>query len=118
MRRAALGLALVAIASSLTARALDADTLAGAWQVTWENQSRNLLTLKAHGDRLAGSYTSDDGSSCATYGRVTARRLELHVLCPNWSIDMDGTPAADGKTVAGTYFAYGNSRGQFNMARP
>ena len=94
--------------------------LSGKWTVTWlDNGSRNKMTLTQTADRLSGQYTNDSNDVCSVSGtlNVEGRSLRLQITCPKWDIKMDGHYSADGKTVVGSYLAYGSSAGGFQMSR-
>ncbi len=93
--------------------------MAGAWTAVWDNNTKNVLSLAASNGQLTGTYVNDAGASCGVSGTLDSQtgHVALHVNCPGWDIDMEGTLAADGQTVAGTYLAYGNSKGQFSLSR-
>ena len=81
-------------------------TLAGQWQVTWVQTTRNpqnALDLMTDGNAVHGVYTDDAGQSCNVSGSTTAdeNSVGLHVTCPAFTIDMVGQISADGREITG-----------------
>lgn len=112
----------VMVAVSVTAVMAEQATvdLSGKWTVVWlDNGSRNQMTLTQSADRLSGQYTNDSKEICSVSGTLSMERrnLTLQITCPKWDIKMDGQYSADGKIVVGSFLAYGNSTGGFQMSR-
>jgi len=96
-----------------------ADDLAGRWNVTWSNTSKNELSLASKNGRLSGTYRNDDNDSCSVTGNFLAsnQHAAIQIVCPKWDIRMQGTASKDGKTVRGSYQAYVDGVGKFVMTR-
>ncbi len=105
----------------LTASQTDAADLAGRWLIRWGDnpKNENALSLSGRNDRLAGTYINDSKNSCTVTGNINQQSGEfaLTIVCPAWDIRMQGSKATDGKSAAGSYQAYVNSRGKFTMRK-
>jgi hypothetical protein len=95
------------------------DALGGRWVVSWGNNTKNALSLNIQNGKVSGAYTNDSKDSCPTTGtfKENTRDLLLHVACPRWSIEMQGSASTDLSAVSGSYRAYGNASGAFAMRR-
>lgn len=104
-----------------SATAADLDQLAGDWSVTWDKDSKNSnkLALRVVGSRLTGTYANDKAQSCPVSGDYLprGRSITLFVRCPDWNIYMRGKVAENATGIGGTYEAYGDSQGTFEIAR-
>jgi hypothetical protein len=96
-----------------------ADDLAGRWNVTWSNTSKNVMSLANKGGRLSGSYESDDKESCSVTGNFlpSNQHLAIQIVCPKWDIRMQGTASKDSQTIRGNYQAYVDGVGKFVMTK-
>jgi hypothetical protein len=84
---------------------LTTSALAGSWIISFDNGTHNALALTTTGGRLAGTYVSDDNSSCPVTGTLAApaRAVSLHVRCLTLDFTMQGTASPDGREIAGRY---------------
>jgi len=115
-------LAILCLAAAIPGRAfaVDSSDLTGHWTITWlANNTTNGVTLKAKGSRLSGNYINDDGASCPVHGTVYALKnvVTIQVACPRWDIRMEGQSQPDGRTISGTYRAYADAAGDFQMEK-
>jgi len=106
---------------AMTAGQTGAAELAGRWLIRWDDnpKNENALSLSARNDRLTGTYINDSKNSCTVTGNINVRTQEfaLTIVCPAWDIRMHGSGAGDGRSAAGSYQAYVNSRGKFTMRK-
>jgi hypothetical protein len=104
-----------------SAFALTPAEFAGRWSVTWDNSSKNNMTLAVSGERFSGTYTNDAGASCSVTGNFLAAAataaVAFQIVCPLWDIRMDGRSTADGKSINGSYRAYVDGSGPFSMVK-
>jgi hypothetical protein len=129
---------LIAITFLLVANgafALQPAELVGRWTVTWsKNQTQNLISLSNEKGQLSGNYTSDDGTVCDVFGKLSEKgaRLLLQIKCGKWNEELKGTVSSDGGSVAGFYIYHyqwsindldsfyippRSARGQFAMSK-
>ena len=129
---------LIAIAILFVANgalALQPAELVGRWTVTWsKNQTQNSISLSCENGQLSGSYTSDDGTVCDVFGKLSEKgaRLLLQIKCGKWNEELKGTVSSDGGSVTGFYifhsqwatndldrfyYAPWSARGQFAMSK-
>jgi hypothetical protein len=100
---------LIAITFLLVANgafALQPAELVGRWTVTWsKNQTQNSISLSCEKGQLSGSYTSDDGTVCDVFGKLSEKgaRLLLQIKCGKWNEELKGTVSSDGGSVTGVY---------------
>ena len=104
---------------STDAYALNISDLDGRWTVAWPNNTKNTLRLTYSGGGYSGIYVSDDGALCPTTAsfKSATGAVSFHVVCPTWNVHMNGTVAANGASVSGSYVAHGSSKGSFSMTR-
>jgi hypothetical protein len=91
--------------------------LSGSWTITWDNNSKNPMSLKLTNERFSGTYTNDSKESCPVSGNLdsTSKRLALQVACPQWDMRMEGQVVPD--MIKGTYRAGVSGTGKFTMAK-
>jgi hypothetical protein len=96
-----------------------ADDLAGRWNVTWSNTSKNAMSLANKNGRLSGAYDNDDKDSCSVTGNFLAsnQHVAIQIVCPKWDIRMQGTASRDSKTIRGSYQAYLDGVGKFVLTK-
>ena len=116
-------IALLALVFPGSAFSLNGNELSGSWTVTWPNnenkQNQNDMSLTYSDGSFSGTYINDGKDSCPVSGALAKANghLILHIKCPKWGIEMDGTASADGKMAKGTYWAYGDASGPFTMTK-
>lgn len=101
---------------------LSGSRLSGNWTVHWpndgKNQPQNEMSLTFKDGGLSGAYVSDDKESCPVSGAVAEKsgHVILHIKCAEWGIELEGTTAADGKSVKGDY-SWPSGSGQFTLVK-
>ncbi len=114
-------IALLALIFPGSAFSLNGNELSGSWMVTWadDQKNHNEMSLTYADGSLSGTYINDSQDSCPVSGALAEANghLILHIKCPKWGIEMDGTASAGGKTAKGTYWAYGDTSGPFTMTK-
>jgi hypothetical protein len=95
------------------------DALAGRWVVTWNNNSKNPVTLTLTSGRFKGIYENDGKEACSLTGNFqpSNRRLAFQIVCPRWDIRMQGVASRDARTISGSYQAYVDATGTFTMTK-
>jgi hypothetical protein len=105
-----------------SASALSGSRLSGKWTVHWpndgKNQPENEMSLTNKDGNLSGAYESDDKESCPVSGAVAEKtsHLILHIRCAAWGIELEGTAAADGKSIKGDY-SWPSGSGQVTLVK-
>ena len=95
-------IALLALVFPGSAFSLNGNELSGDWTVTWPNnenkQNQNDMSLTYSDGSFSGTYINDGKDSCPVSGALAKANghLILHIKCPKWGIEMDGTASADG----------------------
>lgn len=111
-------------AAVLVSTAAQAETfkpLTGTFTIRWiNNDATNPITLKEVNGKITGTYKSDsDKAMCNVTGlREQGGALwQGTIICPSWTIELDGASTPNGRMSAGKYFAYGDAPGAFVMTR-
>ena len=93
--------------------------LSGSWTFTWDGDDKNTntVTLKQKAGTISGTYINDSKEDCPVAGRFSSdTSVVLVIMCPGWDIKAEGS-IANLALVTGKYLAYGDSSGDFKMAR-
>ncbi|HEX5057437.1 MAG TPA: hypothetical protein VFX02_13200 [Gammaproteobacteria bacterium] len=92
----------------------------GSWTFTWDNDSANTnaAVLNQDGDAITGNYVNDSKENCPITGQLdsSGAKMALTITCPKWEIKSDGS-IVNPTLVEGKYLAYGDSSGDFKMAK-
>jgi hypothetical protein len=120
MRLVTLGLAsCIAVAGTASAQSPQRLDVSGSWAFTWDNNAANtnVADLTQGAGTFTGTYVNDNKEKCPLAGRMSSpTAVSLTIVCPRWEIKADGS-ITDERTVAGSYTAYGTSKGTFRMSR-
>ena len=84
------------------------------WNVTWENDTVNQLSLHELNGSYTGIYINDNRDECDVTGNKENSNVSLLVKCsPSWTIEMSGT--YEGNEIHGTYVFKQRHHGSFRM---
>ncbi len=93
----------------------DNESLTGAWDVVYlPSDDKGIFTLRQSGTLLVGEYSLEGGWRGSLQGTFVDNKVLLHRIDSKLgrSSDLEGTVAADGKTIRGTWQNYILSGGQ------
>ncbi len=113
-------LALLALVFVGSAFCLSGSQLSGDWTVTFANDAKyqNEMSFTYSDGNFSGTYINDSKDSCPVSGTLAEAtgHLILHIKCPKWGIELEGTASSDGKTIKGDY-NWPSGNGPFTMAK-
>jgi hypothetical protein len=93
----------------------DNESLTGAWDVVYlPSSDKGIFTLRQSGTLLVGEYSLEGGWKGSLQGTFVDNKVLLHRIDSKLgrSSDLEGTVAADGKTIRGTWQNFILSGGQ------
>jgi hypothetical protein len=112
-------IASLAFDSTAIAETAPQPELSGSWTFTWDGNDKNIntVTLKQKDGTISGAYINDSKENCPVAGRFSSdSSIILVIMCPSWDIKAEGSITSPA-LVAGKYLAYGDSTGDFKMAK-